>query len=135
MGNNRLLALEIQNIIIGKINRIIGTPLVPLYIHGDRKSVRYYSTPGGRVYTPVVAYIHLWLRIYTCGLYTNLFIIKHCDCGARGTVQNMDSGLDWTGLDAKMDCNIDGSREWAWLATEVNWYAHTVEQRMYFTAK
>ena len=28
MGNNRLLALEIQNRIIGKINRIIGTPLV-----------------------------------------------------------------------------------------------------------
>ena len=37
----------------------------------------------------------------------------------HGTVQNLDSGLDWTGLDAKMDCNIDGSREWAWLATEV----------------
>ena len=28
-------------------------------------------------------------------------------------------GLDWTGLDAKIDCNIDGSREWAWLAMEV----------------
>ena len=26
MGNNRLLALEIQNRIIGKINRIIGAP-------------------------------------------------------------------------------------------------------------
>ena len=31
-------------------------------------------TPRGRVYTPVVAYMHLWLRIYTCGLYTNLLL-------------------------------------------------------------
>ena len=35
-----------------------------------------------------------------------------------GTVQNLDSGLDWNGLDAKMDCNIDGSREWVRLATK-----------------
>ena len=32
MGNNRLLALEIQNRIIGKINRIIGTPLIQLQL-------------------------------------------------------------------------------------------------------
>ena len=33
MGNNRLLALEIQNRIIGKINRIIGTPLLAINCH------------------------------------------------------------------------------------------------------
>ena len=38
-----------------------------------------------------------------------------------GTKPGLWTGLDWTGLglNAKKDCNIDGSREWAWLATEV----------------
>ena len=43
---------------------------------------------------PVVAYIHLWLRIYTCGLYTNLFIIKHCYCGVRYGVYSEHTTLD-----------------------------------------
>ena len=67
-------------------------------------------------------------------------------------VQNLDSGLDWTGLDwwtggldwtgldAKMDCNIDErSMEWAWLATEVLLLVtgvHTQSSReLHFAAK
>ena len=49
-------------------------------------------------YTPVVVYIHLWLRIYTCGLYTNLFIIKHGYCGERYGVYSKYTTPDLEGF-------------------------------------
>ena len=49
---------------------------------------------------------------------------------------------DWTGLDAKMDCNIDGRDQFKGVGVACNgsfaacnWCAHTVEQRIYFAAK
>ena len=54
-------------------------------------------------------------------------MINHLSVGGcKGTVQNLDSGLDWTGLDVEMDWKTDviSLQEWAWLVTSFaacNW--------------